>query len=301
MSVNEISRFAQCVSANEKKYRFQATLINGVIWIVILGVLALLVIGTITNMKDPNSTESMASLWTAVVSIVVARVVLPDLLAEFNVRMIRATGAGVSKHQYRPVFDAVQQVKKRFGYHRKVQVIVVGNSTMNAFAARFARKKVIVIFSELLEGIIDKPAEIRALIGHEMCHLSLDFGPRSYFELCKPTFYRAARELTCDNAGYVAAGELQAAQTLLKRVYAGNKLFSELNDKHLEAEADYIYSGLLGHFILNRLSHPPVGSRLQSVRQFADRYPSSAKYNEDVDRVAEEMLRERREQEALAT
>lgn len=147
-------------------------------------------------------------------------------------------------------------------------MVVINDSSLNAFAIKFARKKVIVLVSETLEGVLDRPEELRFIIGHELAHVVLDHGARGIFEIYKPASYRAARELTCDNAGLVSAGDLESGKIMLKRLGVGNKLHDRLNEGYLQAEARYLYSGITGWFLKQYLTYPPLGKRIANITQF---------------------------------
>ena len=191
------------------------------------------------------------------------------LLAEYNVRKLWALGASVSDRQFPAIQEAAKAIQQRFQMKEDVRIIILNSGEANAFAIKFARKRVVVILTELLDGIIDNPEELRALLAHEMCHVVLNFGWRGTFELYKSRRYQAARELTCDNAGYVAAGDVEATKTMLRKLCAGNKLHRQLSDETLAEEAVYIYSGFSGWLIRRYLSHPPIGKRIQNVHDFA--------------------------------
>lgn len=120
----------------------------------------------------------------------------------------------------------------------------------------------------MLEGIIDQPAELRFLIGHELAHLVLDDTMGGKFLIYRPAAFKAAREFTCDNCGCAAAGDVSAAKTALKRLCVGNKMHHRLNEQFLEAESKYIYSGLTGWLLKQYLTYPPLGRRLANVREF---------------------------------
>ena len=167
------------------------------------------------------------------------------------------------------VFQEIRAVCERFNVKNHFRVIVIASGETNALALRFARKRVVVIFSELLEGLVENPAELRALLAHETCHCVLDHGARGYFELYKPARYKAARELTCDNAAFVAAGEIEAAVNMVKKLCVGKRLFGRLSEDGLIAEAGHLYSGLIGWFLSRYLTHPPAGRRILNLREFA--------------------------------
>ncbi len=127
----------------------------------------------------------------------------------------------------------------------------------------------IVLLSETVEGILDNPEQLRFVIAHELAHLVLDHGFRGAFTVYRPASYKAARELTCDNAGLVAANSLESAKSVLKRLGVGHALHTKLNEAYLDAESRYIYSGITGWLLKQYLTYPPLGKRIQNVTQFA--------------------------------
>jgi Zn-dependent protease with chaperone function len=250
MRLESITSFSQCVSSAERKQRFGVTFTNLFLWVLIV-VLAVASMGTL--------------LIVAAFSLLVN-----SLLSGYHVRRLQALGATVSAVQFPQVHQALREVCSRFGVAHQPQVVVVSSGETNAFAVKFARKKVILILSELLEGIIDQPAELRALLGHELCHTALDHGSRGTFEIHKPARYKAARELTCDNAGFVASGgDLENAGAMIKKLCVGKVLYRHLSDSELQDEARDIYSGFVGWLIRRHLTHPPAGARLQNLQEFA--------------------------------
>ena len=148
------------------------------------------------------------------------------LLSEYNVRKLQAVGTTSTSEQFPEINQALEDVCAQFGVAHAPLVIVINMSAVNAFAIKFARKKVIVLLSETLEGILDKPAELRFILGHEMAHVLLDHGKRGMFELSKPAAYKAAREMTCDNLGCAAAGNLASSKTVLKRLSGEQTVFA---------------------------------------------------------------------------
>ncbi len=192
------------------------------------------------------------------------------LMAEYNVRKLQALGTAANQEQFPEIWEALTVVCGKFEVKELPRVIILNDSQINAFALRYARKKVVVLLSKTLEGVLDRPEELRFFLGHEVAHLRLDFGWRGIFELYKPAAYRAARELTCDNCGCAAAGSLEASKNALKRLGIGNQLVDRLKEDYLVAEAEYIYSGFTGWLLKQYLTYPPLGRRLASVTKFAN-------------------------------
>lgn len=275
MSIDDITSFGDCVSDDERRQRFGITLANLVLWSFLL----LVTVGmTVALIASPalvaDEAGGLVVPFVAFLGFLFVKFGLGYLLSEYNVRMLQAQGATVSEEQFPAVYRAAREVRARFGLKREVPIIVISSGEANAFAIQFARKRVVVILSELLEAVIQHPGELRAILGHEMCHTVLDHGLRGVFEVYKTARYRAAREMTCDNAGYVAAGDYESARMLLRKLCAGKRLHTELSDASLAREARRIYSGFIGWLLAQKLNYPPFGRRLQNVDAFARKYPA---------------------------
>lgn len=244
----QVDTFHDCVSDDELKQRLSVTIINSLIWLV----LALSVVATLGGLL-------LVALFGKLIQ---------WLFSEYNVRRIQAYGCSVSERQFPTVQRAADDVCERFGIENHYRIIVVPSGELNAFAIKFAKKKVVVILSELLEAVIETPDELRALLAHELCHTVLDHGWRNTFEIYKPMRYAAARELTCDNAGLVASGNLDATRSLLKKLCVGRRLSKLVNEPALIAESQQIYRGFTGWLLRQYLSHPPAGARIKNVQEF---------------------------------
>ena len=273
MSIDRITDFSQCVSRDERKLRFTTTLVNLFIWTVIVLVMVAFVIGMIGVSQGPEMGPFEAVIGFCFIFVFVfGSGFFRYLFAEYNVRKLQALGATVSSTQFPAIHEAVQEIRERFGVKGDLRVIVLASGEANAFAIRFARKRVVVLLSELLEGIMDNRQELLSLLGHEICHIVLDHGFRGLFERYKSARYKAAREMTCDNAGYVAARDAEAAKTMLKKLCAGKVLHTQLSDQSLAEEARQIYSGLTGWFLRQYLTYPPFGKRIRNVDEFAAQF-----------------------------
>lgn len=248
--MQNVQLLSACVSGEEKKRRFGVATVNIFLWFILL-ILCLVSWGVILLLY--------AFTW-----------LVNRILSEYNVRKLQALGTAATEQQFPEIFQALGVVCEKFDVKEIPKVIVVSESHVNAFALRFAQKKVVVMLSKTLEGVLDKPDELRFFLGHEIAHIILDHGARGKFELYKPAAYRAARELTCDNCGCAAAGNLEAARRALKRLGVGNRLLDRLNDEYLVSEGTYIYSGFTGWLLKQNLTYPPIGKRIENVTSFCE-------------------------------
>ncbi len=243
-----VRSISQCIAREERQKRPGIILLNLFVWLVLIGLaggsrgILLLVYG---------------ATW-----------LFNRLFAEYNVRKLQSFGTTASTEQFPEVTRALADVRAQFGIVDDPLIIVLNHSSINAFAIRFARRKVIVLLSETLEGVLDEPAQLRFILAHEMAHIVLDHGSRGMFELYKSASYKAARELTCDNAGCAAAGDVDAARIVLKRLGVGNHLHPRLDDEALMAEARAIESGLTGWLLKQYMTYPPLGKRIANAIGF---------------------------------
>lgn len=249
--MDHIQSVQQCISREEQSKRFGVTAINSFIWLILI-ILFMLSMGALLLIY--------AISW-----------LVNWLLSEYNVKKLQALGTTATGRQFPEIAEALKAVCDKYGVTTVPKVIVINESSINAFALKFARKKVVVLLSNTLEGILHNPAELRFFLGHEVAHIVLDFGARGAFELYKPAAYKVARELTCDNCACAASGSLDAAKRALKRTGVGNLLIDRLDDESLVSEAKYIYSGLSGWLLKQHLTHPPLGKRIENVTQFFER------------------------------
>jgi Zn-dependent protease with chaperone function len=252
--LRNVRSIKDCISREEKGQRFGVIFLSLLAWLV----LALLAVAT----------------WGTLLIAYVFGWAFRFLFAEYHVRKLQAIGTAATPDQFPEIAEALNQICAQFNVIEQPRVIVLNVKMLNAFALRIAQRRVIVLLSETLEGVLDQPAELRFFLGHELAHIMLDHSWRRIFELYKPAKFKAGRELTCDNCGVACAGDPRAAATALKRLGAGNVLHSRLSDAYLEEEADYLYSGINGWFLRQYLTYPPLGKRLANVKAFAARHGS---------------------------
>jgi Zn-dependent protease with chaperone function len=242
----------ECISPEERRKRFGVACANFLTWLFLIVIVAL--------------------SWGLILLLYAVVWFGNWLMSEYNVRKLQAIGTTAGSQQFPEISEALSRIRDYFRVATLPRVIIVSQRDVNAFALKFARKRVIVLFSETLEGVLDQPEELRFFLGHEIAHIFLDHGSRGAFEIYKPPSYKAARELTCDNCGCAVAQSVDASTRALKRLGVGNRLVDRLNDEYLVDEARYIYSGLTGWLLQQYLSYPPLGKRLENASQFCEKH-----------------------------
>jgi len=246
MAVNELVK--QCISVEENKGRLSSNIVNFFLWCFVL----ILVVATYGG---------ILLFWGF-------SALFRYLLTDYYIKNLQSIGTTASKAQFPEIIKELEAVCLKLGIDEIPKIIIISGSQVNAFAIKFAKKKVIVLPSETLEGVLSNPEELRFFLGHELGHMALDFGARGFFELYKSAAYKSARELTCDNCGLAVSGDLEQSKNSLKRLAVGNKLFDKLKDSYLINESDYIYSGFTGWLLKRYMTYPPLGKRISNLENF---------------------------------
>jgi Zn-dependent protease with chaperone function len=200
---------------------------------------------------------------------------LRRILAELLVRRLQAVGAAVSERQFPEIRNALRDVCEYLGVEKEPRVVILGISEVNALAIGYAKRRVIVLFSGTLTGILDKPEELRFVIGHEIGHHLLDFGLRRHIEIMTLPSFKAAREMTCDNIGHYVSGDLEQSKRLIRRLAVGHRLESRLDEEHLMEESDDVYSGFFGWLFKLTFTYPTVGKRIENLIEFDEKLQES--------------------------
>jgi len=137
----------------------------------------------------------------------------------FAAAYIKSNAVRVSPRQLPEIYDIVQRCTRRLGC-AEPQVYVMQQGVWNAFAARFARTDMVVLFSGAIDSILLKGGieQLTWLVGHEIGHHyagHLRFSRRwVHMGGWLPWFllwYKRRCELTCDRIGLYCSGSLQTS------------------------------------------------------------------------------------------
>ena len=128
---------------------------------------------------------------------------------------IKGNAVKASPHQFKEIFDIVNEQSKALGLKKvpKVYVLYVGG-WINAFVAKFLRKYYVVLFAPVVEEAYkDGKDTLRFIVGHELGHIKrnhLGFWVHFFTFPARlipflSNAYSRAREYTCDRIGYALA------------------------------------------------------------------------------------------------
>lgn len=107
--------------------------------------------------------------------------------------------------------------------------LVNGNGVLNAFATRFLGRNFVVLLSDVVDSMEDRPGSLDFYIGHELGHLqrhhltwSKILAPALFLPLIGAAYSRA-REYTCDRHGLAVCENPEDAQYGLVALAAGKR------------------------------------------------------------------------------
>ncbi|HUA80483.1 MAG TPA: M48 family metallopeptidase, partial [Dyella sp.] len=107
--------------------------------------------------------------------------------------------------------------------------LVNGNGVLNAFATRFLGRNFVVLLSDVVDSMEDRPGALDFYIGHELGHLrrhhltwSKILAPALFLPLIGAAYSRA-REYTCDRHGLAVCENPEDAQYGLVALAAGKR------------------------------------------------------------------------------
>jgi Zn-dependent protease with chaperone function len=144
---------------------------------------------------------------------------------------IRGSGVKLGEDQLPQLHRRVVELARAAGISRIPDAYVMQEGgALNAFATKFLRSRLIVLYSDLLDACGDDEGARDMVIGHELGHVKsghLDWmwliAPARFIPFLGSAYSRAC-ELTCDRWGAALSGDPAAAIRGLVILAAGGKL-----------------------------------------------------------------------------
>jgi len=250
----------------------------------------------IDRLRDPG--EKQAFIWLAILALPLALLLLVAIIASFGLGLIvigifllarylaelfaaayiKSNAIEVGEQQLPDVHYAVQTCCERLGIREPIAVYVLQENLWNAFAAKLASRRVVVLLSGALDSILLKGDmnQLTWLIGHEIGHHAaghLDFLAKflelgAWLPWIYP-WYSRRRELTCDRIGLYCCGSVDSALLAISNLTVGAQLAADVNVDQAIAQW-YKHSHEI--YVIYRTiysKHPPKLWRMEAIRKAA--------------------------------
>jgi Zn-dependent protease with chaperone function len=184
---------------------------------------------------------------------------------------IRGSAIKLGPTQLPELHDRVQLLARRAGLFPVPDAYVFeSGGALNAFATKFFRGRIVVLYTDLLEACGDDDTARDMVIGHELGHHKA--GHLDWMWLIAPGMlipflgaaYSRAREFTCDRWGAALCGDAPGAIRGLTILAAGGKLARRVDLAAFVAQKRDLDTGwmTLGKWLS---TYPPLGARIEAL------------------------------------
>lgn len=186
----------------------------------------------------------------------------------YMVSHIRGSAVRIGPEQFPEIHARIEALCTQFGFKTIPEAYIQqAGGVLNAFAMRFLRSNMIILYSELLEACGTDTGARDMIIAHELGHIRA--GHLKWHWLKAPglmvpflgSAYSRAREYTCDRYGLAGAGTKEGALKGLTLLAAGGKYGALVNVKVFAEQKALLNTGLMtiGEWFS---SHPPLAKRV---------------------------------------
>lgn len=186
---------------------------------------------------------------------------------------IRLNAMRLGKKQYPDLYSSYESVARKIGLSELPPAYLIdAGGVANAFAIKIARKKMIVMYAELFERLLeeDKIDEVEAVFAHELAHVK--FRHVNYWIFLYPfnllpflgKLLSRLQELSADRAMLAVSKNKDVAISALIKLVIGKKLKQVVNlDEYIEnAKSE---RGIFVWLAKLLSTHPPIPDRVAKI------------------------------------
>jgi len=149
---------------------------------------------------------------------------------------IKGNAVRITPQQYPDLYDKLAACCGRLGMGEVPETFLLhGNGAFNAFATRFLGRHFLVLYSDVVDALAERPGALNFYLGHELGHVHRGhlawrplLLPASFLPLLGSAYSRAC-ESTCDNYGAACCDDLDDAVRGLSALAAGGRRWQDLN------------------------------------------------------------------------
>ncbi|TKT80304.1 M48 family metallopeptidase [Aquamicrobium sp. LC103] len=184
---------------------------------------------------------------------------------------LRGSAIRLGPDQFPEIHQRVVEFARRAGMKKEPEAYIMqADGALNAFATKFFRGQIVVLYADLLEACGDDQAARDMIIGHEIGHLRC--GHLDWFILTAPgriipflgSAYSRACEYTCDRWGVALSGGGEDARRGLVVLAAGGAHKNKVNVGAYVRQQENLDTGWMT--LARWLStYPPLSARVAAI------------------------------------
>lgn len=196
----------------------------------------------------------------------------------FFLGYLKSNAVRVSPSQLPEIYEAVQASCQRLSMEAP-EVYVMQQNVWNAFAAKFFKRRVVVLFSGAIDSILLKGDmnQLMWVVGHELGHHwagHLDwkhrFASLGGWFFWVNLWYSRRRELTCDRVGLYCSGSLRSSQIAMANMTVGAALANKVQTESMIEQWNQHQGEFLVRYRTFYSHYPPLLARMSHLTQAGD-------------------------------
>ena len=191
----------------------------------------------------------------------------------FMLAYVKINAVKTSPTQFPEIYAVATDACQRLRIEQP-DVYVLQDSVWNAFAAKLAGKRIVVLLSGAVDAILLKGdmAQVSWIVGHEIGHHAAGHFGIGHILICMGgwipqllLWYRRRGELTCDRIGLYAAGSSRAAIGAMANMTVGAQLADQLNIEDAIKQWNDHRREFFVRYRVMYSGHPPHLARLEEI------------------------------------
>lgn len=187
---------------------------------------------------------------------------------------IRKNGVKVSEQQFSAFYAQAREVAERMKLKEVPDIYVMqSGGVLNAFAARFGLKNMVVLYSDVFALLEEQGEEVLYILAHEFAHIKrkhVGYGWLLMPGLILPFLgnaYSRACEFTCDRYGAYYSQSFEGAKNALVILAIGPQLYRKV-DQTVFMQQISAEGGMFSWMDELMSTHPNLPRRIHSVSAF---------------------------------
>jgi Zn-dependent protease with chaperone function/type II secretory pathway pseudopilin PulG len=158
---------------------------------------------------------------------------------------LKGTAIRITPRQFPDLHARVAACSERLGLAQAPDCYLLnGQGGFNAFATRFLGRNFVILFSDVVDALEDRPGAVDFYVGHELAHVKRGhlvwrpaLLPASLLPLLGAAYHRAC-ESTCDRHGAACCADTHDAVAALTALAAGHRRWKSVSTDEYVAQAD---------------------------------------------------------------